>query len=75
MFTIIEDGYVVLVKRGLYKQAKVYSRNGYIFAGYSGGFIRLSKNEGATSVPDLKYEDLVLPFTPKADSIGRLQLP
>lgn len=75
MFTIIEDGYIVLVKRGLYKPAKVYSRNGYIFAAYGGGFIRLSKNEGATSIPDVKYEDLVLPFQPKADSIGRLLMP
>lgn len=75
MFSIIEEGYVVLRKNGVFKPAKLYSRNGYIFANHGGGFVRLSKNEGATSVPDLKYEDLVLPFDPKADCIGRLLMP
>lgn len=75
MFALIEDGYVLLRKGGVFKPAKVYVRNGYLYANYSGGFVRLSKNEGATSCRDLLYEDLQLPFEPKADQIGRLQKP
>lgn len=72
MFAHIEDGHVILRKGGIYRPAKVYVRNGYLFAGYAGGYIRLSKHEGATSARDVLYEELFLPFTPAADSIGRL---
>lgn len=73
MFALVEDGYVLLRKGGVFKPAKIYLRNGYIYANWGGGFVRLSKNEGATSCRDLLYEDLVLPFTPTTDSIGRLR--
>lgn len=75
MFTLIEDGYVVLRRRGVFKPAKLYLRNGHIYAGYAGGFIRLLKHEGGTSCPDVLYDDLHLPFTPTSDALGRLQKP
>lgn len=75
MFAIIEEGYVVLRKRGIFRQAKVYIRNGYIYAGHGGGFVQLSKHDKGTSVPDLTYEDLFLPFQPTNDVIGRLMKP
>ncbi len=75
MFALIEDGYVVLRKGGIFRPAKVYVRNHYIFAGYGGGFVRLGKSDGATSCPGILYEDLVLPFTPTTDEIGRLKKP
>lgn len=73
LFALIEDGYVLLRKGGVFRPAKVYLRNGFIYANHGGGFVRLSKNEGATSCKDLLYEDLTLPFEPQADSIGRLK--
>lgn len=73
MFALVEDGYVLLRKGGVFKPAKIYLRNGYIYANWGGGFVRLSKNDGVTSCRDLLYEDLFLPFTPTTDSIGRLR--
>lgn len=73
MFALIEDSYVLLRKGGVFRPAKVYVRNGFLYANHGGGFVRLSKNDGATSCRDLLYEDLSLPFTPEADQIGRLK--
>lgn len=75
MFVIIEEGHIVLRKGGIYRQAKVYVRNGYIYAGYSGGFIRLLKHEKGTSCPHVTYDELHLPFEPEYDSIGILKKP
>lgn len=75
LFTIIEDGYLVLRKEGVFRPAKVYVRNQYLYAGYGGGFVKLCKHDGGTSVPKLAYEDLTLPFTPVSDGIGRLMKP
>lgn len=75
MFALIEDGYVILRKGGIYRSAKIYTRNRYLFANHGGGFIRLSKRDGGTSCPNVLYEDLVLPFDPVTDAIGRLMQP
>lgn len=76
MFALIEDGYLVLRKDGVFRPAKIYVRNQYLYAGYGGGFVKLSKHDGGTSVPKLTYEDLTIPsFKPVADSIGRLMKP
>lgn len=72
MFTIVEEGYVVLRKGGIFRPAKIYLRDQYVFAGYGGGFIRLGKNDGSTSVPQVTYEDLFVPFDLDADPVGRL---
>lgn len=74
MFTIIEDGYVVLRRRGVFFPTKVYSRGRNIYAKHGSGFIRLGR-DGATSCPDVGHEDLSLPFTPVYDNIGRLERP
>lgn len=57
-FTIIEDACVILLgKKGVYRQAKVYCRGEKIFAGYGGGFVRLIQG-GSTSNPDIRYQDI-----------------
>lgn len=57
-FHVIDDAAVILRgKRGLYRQAKVYARGDLVFAGYGGGFIRLTKG-GFTSNPDVSWVDL-----------------
>lgn len=56
-FTIIEDAAVILLgKKGIYRQAKVYRRDGKIYAAYGGGFIRLIQG-GSTTNPDIRYQD------------------
>lgn len=57
-FTIIEDACVILLgKKGIYRQAKLYRRGEKIYAGYGGGFIRLIQG-GSTTNPDVRYQDI-----------------
>lgn len=72
MFTIVEEGYVVLRRKGVFKPSKVYLRHGHIYAAHNGGFVRLCKQENGTSCPDVTHEDLTLPFPVKTDGLGRL---
>lgn len=72
LFHQIDDAFVILYSRGVYRQAKVFQRGGDIYAGYGSGFVRLST--GGTSVPNISWMDLqgvrALP-----DRLGRLSLP
>lgn len=69
-FHIVDEAFAVLVRRGVYKQAKVYRRGTELFAGYGGGFVRLYVN--GTSIPDLRLDALDVPFGTSADAHGRL---
>jgi hypothetical protein len=55
-FSALDDTTVVLVSNGLFRQAKVYERDRYLFAGFSGGFLRLI-NGGSTSRPNVRWLD------------------
>lgn len=74
-FHLIEAGVVILRSKGVFRQAKVYHRKRYIYAGVGGGFVRLEKHNNGTSQPGISYEDLFLPFEPGKDAIGRLTVP
>lgn len=49
LFHILEDKHVILRSKGIFKQAKVFERNGELFANWGSGFIRLYKD--GTSLP------------------------
>lgn len=72
MFTIVEEGYVVLKRKGVFKPSKVYLRHGHLYAAWAGGFIRLCKHLNGTSHPDITHEDLTVPFQVESDGLGRL---
>lgn len=57
LFHIVEDCFVILRQNGLYRQAKVYRRGNFAYAGIGGGFVRLMHN-GGTSRPNIGWEDL-----------------
>lgn len=63
LFSSIEDKQTVIrnTKNGVYKQAKLYERKGELYAGYSGGFIRLIR-EGRTSNPNILWDDIEVSF-------------
>ena len=74
-FHEIADGAAILVtKAGVYRQVKLFSRGGEVYAGHGTGFIRLFRN-GGTSTPHIRYAGLDLAGA-KADedSLGRLLL-
>jgi hypothetical protein len=70
MFFIVSGASVVLYRKG------VYQREGHddIYVGWGSGYIRIAA-EGGTSNPDVRYEDLTLPFTPAKGSFNRPKIP
>ena len=54
LFHIIEDGAVILVRKGIYRQAKVFHRSDWIYAQIGSGFIRLLAHDGTTD-PSTKW--------------------
>jgi hypothetical protein len=74
-FHEIADGAAILVsKAGIYRQVKVFSRGGEVYAGHGTGFIRLFRN-GGTSTPHIRYAALDLAGAgTKEDGLGRLMM-
>jgi hypothetical protein len=54
LFHEIFDGQVILRRRGVYKQAPLFHREGRVYAQSSGGFVRIGKH--GSSVPGLEIE-------------------
>lgn len=57
LFHILDDTFVIIRSRGVYRQAKVYVRGSDVFAGWGGGFVRLCGN-GGTSHPNVSWVEL-----------------
>lgn len=66
-----EGQVAVLVRNGVYVQAPLYTRAGYLFAKVGGGFVRLAY-DGATSQPNTRIEALVCDVPLLRDAFGRL---
>lgn len=73
-FHIIEDAYVVLKTKGVFHQKKVYRYGPRLFAAYGAGFIRLG-GSGATSAPNVSYENLDIPFVADKGQTGEPIIP
>lgn len=72
LFHVIEDSFVILVgKRGVYRQVKLYRRGGDLYAGASGGFVRLMAG-GGTSAPDTRWDGMETVATVVKGRLGRL---
>lgn len=59
LFHQIDDAVVILRTRGVFRQAKLYERNGVNYAAYGGGFIRLFPAHGGTSVPSVSLVEII----------------
>ena len=76
MFHQIEDASVVLRSRGVYYQKSLFRRGRFIYAKWGNGFIRIIDRKDGTSVPNVTYEDIDLPFEiAERDSLGRPMIP
>ena len=69
-FKQAEGEAAVLVERGLYRQVDVYTRDGYLYAKLSGGFVRLMA-DGSTTRPGVSL-DFLSYSGPLAQRLGRL---
>ncbi len=56
-FHIIEEGAAIVYNRGVYRQVKIYHRDGVLYAAHGGGFVRLYKG-GGTSHPKMLWRDI-----------------
>lgn len=56
LFHCVDDAFVILRRKGVYRQSKVYARGDHLYAGYGAGFVRLMRS--GTSHPDVSWEDL-----------------
>lgn len=68
LFTIVDDAHVILRRKGVYRQAKLYLRNGCLYAAWGSAFIGLRQN--GTTLPDVAWEDIDLP-----DGVEACKLP
>lgn len=69
LFHIVEDCFVVVRNRGVFRQAKVFSRGEQLFAGIGQGFVRLVAG-GYTTVPTMAW-DFITPHPDVSSELGR----
>lgn len=74
-FTIIEEVDVILVRNGVYRQTKMYSREEkgerFVYASYGSGYVRLYRNS-TTSTPKIRWDETDL--KEKYNTNGRMIL-
>lgn len=70
-FHIIDDAAIILRSKGVFRQAKAYTRDGGLYAGYGSGFIRLSV-DGHTSLPNVSWVETDVPY--RVGDLGRLDV-
>jgi len=71
LFKQIEGDSAIIAEGGVYKQADLYTRSGYLFAKAGGGFVRLYA-DGSTSKPKCRIDTLATPLPLCRDTFGRL---
>jgi len=73
-FKKVEGEAAVVVENGVYKQVDLYTRDGYVYAAVSGGFVRLMA-DGATTKAKMRLEHLSWHGALARDALGRLCSP
>lgn len=63
LFHVIDDAFVILRSKGVYRQAKLYRRGVGTYAAWGAGFIRVLKGGGTTN-PNVGWVDLDPSVTP-----------
>lgn len=70
MFQKLDDAHVVLRSQGVYRPAPLYAHNGFLYAKFGAGYVKMSKH-GATSKAAVTWDDLYADFTIAYDTLGR----
>lgn len=70
-FQEVEGEAAVLIENGIYKQVPLYTRDGYLYAKVSGGFVRIMA-DGATTKAKLRLDFMSWSGPLAKDSLGRL---
>jgi hypothetical protein len=61
LFARIDEAQVIVRSRGVFKQVPLYHRDGHVYAGVKGGFVRLMQH-GSSTVPDLLWDEVFDPL-------------
>lgn len=59
-FKPIEDGFAILYRGGVFRQVNLAERDGFVYAAFGSGFIKIHKG-GTTSHKDIKCEEFDIP--------------
>ena len=74
LFQQLEGEAAIIVQNGVYKQVDLFTRNGYIYARTSGGFVRLNA-DASTTKPGVRLDTLDYSGELRRDGMGRLCTP
>lgn len=73
-FKKVEGEAAVVVENGVYKQVDLYTRDGFLYAHVSGGFVRLF-HDGSTTKAKMRLEHMSWHGPLARDALGRLCTP
>lgn len=73
LFNVLDDHVILRSSNGIYRQAKVAIRKGYLYASIGSSFVMLYAN-GTTSSPTTRWEDIEASLVFEPGSFGRLQV-
>ncbi len=79
-FHIIPEAEAIIVSKSVYKTVKLYQRDGGLYAGMAGGFVRLYAG-GNTGLASVRWDDMEIPGIEdvraalKFDPHGKASLP
>jgi len=72
LFHIVEDSFAIARCKGVWRQAKIYHREGKLFIGFGGGYVKLYKH--GTSRPDIFVDDIITPQAMTFSSCGEVTI-
>lgn len=70
LFHIIDDAFVILRSKGVFRQAKLYRRGQHIYAGHGSGFVRILPRSG-TSNPNVGWVDIPDIYNPNIADVRK----
>lgn len=74
-FHIIPDSYVIVRERGVWRQTKLFHRDGQLYAGLKGGFVQL-RRQGGTTIPNISWDEIDgVRFVENRGAIGAVTAP
>jgi len=72
LFHIVEDSFAIVRCKGVWRQTKIYHRQGKLFTAFGGGYVKLYKH--GTSRPDIFVDDIITPNSTTFSSCGEIMI-
>lgn len=72
-FHKVEEGAVITLCRGVYRQSPLYRRKNAAYAGHAGGFVRLLSG-GGTGIPHVSWKEIDAPGYDVVEAVFSVEL-